>query len=304
MVVKKKRQRTIKTVKAVKAVKKKMQPMSTLFDFLPLDVINYVIKPFIENDYFSRVALNGVLPPRDKRATLRREDAAKQLALCLNTVKLKKLVNNATWAEGPQAKAEAISVLFEYLIHNPLILQHNMNFRETAFRQATTFADINCVQYSTLEEKQKVCLVLQASLLLEVMGRTPYLYPLNPSLGNEKWSAVDGAGDCIVVDNSRWLAIAAAKAKAKAAEDEKVRRSKPHWRVVYRNRRYCRKNSYDSYDYDYDEEEESEYGYYDKDNKWVLLADEEQWQKEQPRMTRQGTVLEADGWERVVSRRR
>ena len=276
--------------------------MSTLFDFLPLDVINYVIKPFIENDYFARVALNGLLPPRDKRATLLREDAAKQLALCLSTVKLKKLVHNATWAEGPQAKAEAISVLFEYLIHNPLILQHNMNFRETAFRQATTFSDINCVQYNVLEESTKGCLVEKAVLLLNVIGRNPFLYSLISSLGNEKWSAVDGAGVCHVVDNSRWLAIAAAKARVMEAEAEKVRRSKPHWRIVYRVRRYY--SRYSDYD-DYDEDEESEYGYYDAEDKWVLLkAEWEEEEEEPPRVSRQGTVLEADGWERVVSRRR
>ena len=269
--------------------------MSTLFDFLPLDVINYVIKPFIENDYFARIALNGLLPPIDKQPTPLRKDAAKQLAFSLNTVKLKKLVGKATMAESPLAKAEAIVVLFDYLINNRLIMQHNINFRGTIIRQASTFADINCVQYNVLEESVKMCLVEKAHELLDVIGRTPFLYTLNSSLGNEKWSAVDGAGGCLVVDNSSWLALAAAKARAKEAEEEKVRRSKPHWRVVNRRRRYYSR-------YWDDDEEDWEYGYFDND-RWVFLKGEEE-EQEQTRVSRQGTVLEADGWERVVSRRR
>jgi hypothetical protein len=284
--------------------------MSTLFDFLPLDVINYVIKPFIDNDYFARIAINALLPPNDRRGSPLRQDASKQLHLSLNLAPLKKIMHTATWAEGPLGKANGIVALFDFLINNPLILQHNLNFRNTALRQAKTFADSDCPQYTVLEDTAKTALVCKAALLLERMEKSPYLYPVNTFQGNEKWSAVDGAGVCHVADNVRLLAVAAAKERAAAAEAEKLRRSKPHMRVVYRTRLTYRSYRYD--DDDYDEDEDWEYGYYDEANNWVCLEEQDQEGQEQeqaqqqspPRISRQGTVLEADGWERVVSRKR
>jgi hypothetical protein len=133
------------------------------------------------------------------------------------------------------------------------------------------------------------------------LEKKPYLYPVNAPQGNEKWSAVDGAGVCHITDNTHLLAIAAAKERAKAAEAEKLRRSKPHMRLVYRPRLVYRSYRYD--DDDYDEDEEWEYGYYDTNNEWIYLRDEEE-EQVAPRVSRQGTVLEEDGWERVVSRKR
>ena len=276
------------------AVKKTAKKMSTLFDFLPLDVINYEIKPYIVNDYFARLALNALLPPIDRRGTPLRQDTARQLHLSLHIAPLKKLTHDASLVEGPVRKAECIVAVFDFLINNPLILQHNLSFRNTALRQAKTFADSNCPQYTVLEDAAKTPLICKAGLLLERMEKTPFLYQLNTFQSNEKWSAVDGAGVCHVADNVRLLAIAAAKEIAAAAEAEKLRRSKPHMRVVYRTRCY----RYD--DDDYDEDEDWEYGYYDEANNWVCLEEEQS----PPRISRQGTVLEADGWELVVSRKR
>ena len=95
--------------------------MSTLFDFLPLDVINYEIKPYLDNDYFSRIAINALLPPNDRRGTHLGKDAARRLHMSLHIPLLKKLTNDAACAEGPVGKAAAIVVVFELLINNPLI---------------------------------------------------------------------------------------------------------------------------------------------------------------------------------------
>ena len=277
--------------------------MSTLFDFLPLDVINYEIKPYIENDYFARVGLNALLPPIDRRGTPLLQDTARQLHLSLHIAPIKKLTHDASLVEGPVRKAEAIATLFDFLIHNPLILQHNLSFRNTALRQATTFADPNCSQYTLLEDVDFTPLIFKAGLLLELMEKTPFLYQLNTFQSNAKWTAVDGAGLCVVVDNSHLLAVALAKERALALEAEKLRRSKPHMRVVYRTRLVYRRYRYD--DDDYDEDEDWEYGYYDEANIWVCLKEEEEEEEQSPlRISRQGTVLEEDGWERVVSRKR
>ena len=280
------------------AVKKNGKKMSTLFDFLPLDVINYEIKPYIENDYFARLALNALLPPIDRRGTPLLQDASKQLHLSLQIAPLKKLTHDASLAEGPVRKAEAIAMLFDFLIHNPLIMQHNLSFRNTALRQATTFADRACSQYTLLEDVDVTPLICKASLLLEIMEKTPFLYQLNTFQSNAKWTAVDGTGLCVVVDNSKALALALAKERTLALEAEKARRAIPHWRVVNRSRRY-----YSHDESDYDDDEDWEYGYFDKADKWICLEEEEEVQSP-PRISRQGTVLEEDGWERVVSRKR
>jgi hypothetical protein len=147
-------------------------------------------------------------------------------------------------------------------------------------------------------------LICKAGLLLEIMEKTPFLYQLNTFQSNANWAAIDGAGVCLVVDNSHLLAVALAKERALALEAEKLRRSKPHMRVVYRTRLVYRNYRYDDDDYDYDEDEDWEYGYYDEANIWVCLKEEEEEEQSPLRISRQGTVLEEDGWERVVSRKR
>lgn len=265
--------------------------MTTLFDFLPLDVINYVIRPYLSNDYFARIAVNALLPPIDRQGNPLRQDVAILCMLRLNLIPLKKLIDNATWAEGPLAKAEAIVELFEFLIHNPLILQHNFNFRNTALRQANTFADTDCHQYTLLEEQAKATLIDKSLNLLELMAKTPFLYQLNVPVGDEKWSSVYGAGPCVVVDNSKALVLTARKENALRLEAEMRRRSNPHWTYVsYRGNRY---------DDDEDYGGEWQYGYVDSSNNWVLIEDDTR-----SYVSRRGTVKQDDGWERVVSRKK
>ena len=267
--------------------------MQTLFDSLPLDIINYVIKPFIGNDYFARIAINSILPPIDRQGSPLKIDAAKQLGLSLSVVKLKRIIGAFPYSENSISRSENIIVLFDYLLKNPLILQHNSNFRQVTNRQANTFADSHCPQYKLLEETAKTALVSKANLLLQFMEKTPFLYTINTTIGNEKWSAVSDTGVCVVVDNSRALAIA-----------EKAKRSIPHWRpYISRYSRY--------YPYSDDEHDEREFGYYDANEEWVCLRgewddtdeEEEDEEIEVPRVSRRGTVKEADGWERVVIRK-
>jgi len=243
--------------------------MSTRFDLLPLDVINFVIKPYISDDYLACIALNGVLPPIDREGRRLRKDAVRELGLSLETIKLQRLLDASSVAVGAEAKIDNICELFEFLIHNQLLLEHNFNFKETAVAKAIEFADTNCEQYTLVDEAVKAILLNKSLEFLEFLEKTPFLYQLRQSAASEKWTAVDGIGSCVIADNSHLIAIAQAKERAKAAEAEKVRRSKPHWRAVnrYRGGSIRRGSRYD----DDDDDDIYEYGYFDKDNVWVFL---------------------------------
>ena len=254
--------------------------MSTLFDLLSQDVINYCIRPYLADDYYARIALNSLLLPGDKRYTPLRIDAVKQFEMTLNLVKMEKLVNVATYSHNNFEKAKGILEVFNFLLKNPFIIKHEQKMWNVVFKQATTFADENSPQYTLLEGSVKEELIDKARLLLILISKTPILKTITTSKTNETWSAVDGAGIYSIVDNASALAAL-----------EVARRSKPHWRVFYRG-------------YD-DDDGEEEYGYFDARDKWVFLKDEYEWsQEEEPHVSRQGTVLEEDGWEKVVSRKR
>jgi hypothetical protein len=273
--------------------------MVNLFDRLPMDVIKYEIIPYIANDYFARVGINSLLPPVDRQSTPLRRGAALELGMSLSVVKLNRLVAKATNTEGPPSKAELIGETFAYLLTNPLILQHNLTFRNTALAKAATFADPDCSQYYLLPEATKANLIDKSCELIVLAACKPYLYHCNSALSKDsRWSPVEGGGRHIVVDNERALILAAKEEYAKRIAAEKIRRSKPHWEYFSRGR-----YRYDDDDVDGD----WEFGYFDNNEQWVYLEQEQEQEQEQepePVVSRRGTVMGADGWETVVAKRR
>ena len=267
--------------------KKASQKMINLFDKLPLDVIKYEIIPYIANDYFGRMGINFLLPPIDRQSNPLRHGAVTELGISLSVVRLSRLIINATNAQDQQNRAEEISETFKYLIINPLLLQHNMSFRNTALAKALTFADPDCNQYTVLPEANKANLVTKSCQLLAFAATKPYLYHSGCAITKDsKWSPVEGAGSHVVVNNEKALIAA-----------EKVRKSKPHWH-------YFSRGMY-RYDYEDDQDGDWEYGYFDVNEKWVSVEQEQEQEKEQvPVVSRRGTVLGKDGWETVVSKRR
>ena len=264
-----------------------------MFDYLPLDVINFVIRPFIANDYWARVSLNSLLPPAERQGTRFKVDTLKQVELFLAMNKLRVLVDKATDATDPNVKAEKIVEFFDFLIKHPLFLQHSLSLRNTVFNQASTFGDITCPQYNSVNTSTMVVLVNKASEMLSVLKGKPFLYHIT-SLNNTTWCPIDGVGKRVCVDNELALIAAAAA--------EKLRLSTPHWRNVRPEIRYYRHRiGYDDYEHDYYEDEnegEWEYGYFDASNKWVFIKDDTP-----PKVSRRGTVMEDDGWEKVVSKK-
>lgn len=180
----------------------------SLFDYLPLDVINYVIRPFVGNDYFARVGLNSLLPPTDRQGTPLRRDAVKEFELSLAAARLKPLVERAVAPNDPQTKAKNIGEVFDFLIRDPLITQHQRQFRETAMNQARTFADPDYERYKIVSVDESTALVERAQRLLDLMNQRPFLYQIATSLSNEKWSPIVGTALPTIVDNTQLLADA------------------------------------------------------------------------------------------------
>lgn len=280
----------------------KESKMSNLFDRLPLDVIDYVIRPFVGNDYFARIGMNFLLPPVDRQGSPLKRDAAKQLELSLASARLKPLLAEAAAGTAP-TKAVAIGATFDFMAANPLILQHNRAFRDVVFIQATTFANPDCPQYALLEAVVAATLVAKAQRLLDLVTNLQGPFEqISTSCSDQKWSAVSGGAAPVIVDNS--LLLAEAEAATALA-----RRSTPHWRCISRRMRY-RRGRWDSDDDDDDVDDDWEYGYFNDADRWVCIERESAWTprsdepEEQPRVSRRGTVMEADGWEKVVGRRR
>jgi hypothetical protein len=282
----------------VSPAQRKHDKMVNLFDRLPMDVIKYEIIPYIANDYFARMGINFLLPPVDRQRAPLRQSASLELGMSLCVVKLNRLVANATNAADPLSKAEYIAETFSYLLKNPLILQHNMTFRNTAIAKAVTFADPDCNQLEVLPEANKANLVDKSCQLLTFAASTPYLYHCTSALSKDsKWSPIEGAGRHVVVDNERALIAAAKEERAKFRAAEKERRSKPHWRFFTVSRGRYRDDDYDG---------DWVFGYFDAEERWVYLEDpqEQEQEQEQPVVSRRGTVMDSDGWEWVVSKRR
>lgn len=275
--------------------------MVNLFDSLPLDVIKYEIIPYIADDYFARIGINSLLPPVDRQRAPLRCGASLELGMSLCVVKLNRLVANATNAADPLNKAEYITETFNYLLKNLLILQHNMTFRNTAIAKAATFADPDCNQLEVLPEVPKANLIDKSCQLLALAACTPFLYHCTSALSKDsKWSPIEGAGRHVVVDNERALIAAAKEERAKFRAAEKERRSKPHWHFFSTRRGRYRD------DYDDDDDGDWGFGYFDAEERWVYLEEpqEEGQELEQPVVSRRGTVMDSDGWEWVVSKRR
>ena len=300
-----------------------------MFDCLPMDVIRFVILPYVANDYFARVAINSMVAWDEKVPAPLRTNAAAELEVALAAARMKPMLNDAEFnyitcygmtekerAEKAERKAVKIGEIFEFNVKYPILLKHNISFRTTAERKAMEFADPACEQYGFVSEATKALLITKANRLLEALGNNPFLFPVNGSTSTDKWTPINGAPARVIVDNSALLSAARDAAAAVAHAAEKERRSKPHWRRIHYGRRYY---GGDPDDYDDDDDDESwEYGYFEGGgNVWVCLErkvnhaydspqeDEYDWsqEEEQPKVSRRGTVMEPDGWERVVSRR-
>jgi hypothetical protein len=238
--------------------------MPSKFDKLPLDVIKYEILPFVKNDYFARMGINSMLQPVERTSTPLRKNAAAELDMALTMMNYKK---KGLYAEGGLLKTSAqrlgrLIAIFNFNIYDLHFIKYNKNFRGVITEKAEHYANPNINEYEFVSEDEKANLILNAAQMLEVLSKNPYVCEAYTSVINDKWTPIDGVKPRIIVDNKELL--------------EKIRRSKPHWRIVeekrkrWRPRRNISDSDYSDEEYD-DEHGKMEYGYFLKDNTWVAL---------------------------------
>lgn len=175
--------------------------MNTFFDCLPLEVINYVIRPCIGDDYFARVALNSLLPPVDRQGNRFRDSTVKQFELIMIYTKLQPLLLKVVKARYTWSKAMGITNVLDFLIKNPLSLQYNQNIRNRATTLVReTLSDV--AELSKFEHGDAIKNLISKSLELnDLLVRTPLLDKLLDTLLDLPWSPIDGAGKHAVVNN-------------------------------------------------------------------------------------------------------
>jgi len=227
--------------------------MPSKFDELPLDVIKYEILPFVSNDYFARMGINSMLQPAERSSTPLRKNAAAELdmAFSLMSYKKKGLHVEPTLIETSSERLELLTRIFDFNINDLHFIKYNKNFRDMLTQKAERYANPNINEYVLVSEDEKDRLILKANEALQVLAKNPYLCEADPPLRNETWSPIDGTMCRIIVDNEELL--------------EKIRRSKPHWRVI----EFKRGRSHRYYDY------YREYGYFDSNDEWITCMSED-----------------------------
>ena len=237
--------------------------MPSKFDELPLDVIKYEILPFVADDYFARMSINGMLEPVERTSTPLRKNAVAELDMSLTVLNYKKRkldvdIRGAT--PTPSKIAEKLMEIFDFSIDNPLLLKYDIKYRNVMIKKAGAYADPNFVDYGYVSEDEKVKLVLKANQALEALDKNPYICECRPSFRNEKWSPIDGANSHVIIDNTELL--------------EKIRRSTPHWRNIgiKRDRPSPLSRSRRCYEADeYQNRDDYVYGYFDSNDAWISI---------------------------------
>jgi hypothetical protein len=223
--------------------------MPSKFDDLPLDVIKYEILPFVANDYFARMGINGMLQPAERSSTPLRKNAMAELDIALSLISYKKkgLHVEPTLIETSSERLELLTRIFDFNINDLHFIKHAKNFRDMLTKKAETYANPNMNEYDLVHEDEKANLMLKATQILEVLAKNPYVCEARPSFINETWSPIDGVKARIIVDNEELL--------------EKIRRSTPHWREI----EFERGRTHRYYDY------YREYGYFDSNDTWIVI---------------------------------
>ena len=232
--------------------------MATMFDLLPLDVIKFEILPFVANDYFARMGINGILQPEERVSTPLRKNAVAELEMSIALYGYKKdNLNQQEFTASERGKK--LMAIFDFLNKNPTFLKYDKNYRNATIKKVEEYSDPNFPQYAVLNEDEVAQLVSKAKQVVETLAKNPYVCEIVCGTLEPIWSPIAGAKPRVIVNNSALLEAA-----------ERERSSKPHWRLVTKTR-FIRSSR--NYDHEYEEDEDWEYGYFDK-NEWVKLYED------------------------------
>ena len=110
---------------------------STVLDSLPLDVIQYVIIPYL--DYDSRIQLNQCLPVADRVVTRMTKEKITDHDLAVRVLHLRSILEELDYKSYRWKKWRLEKTIHIYtLLQDPryfAIINHNYNFRKTVFNK-------------------------------------------------------------------------------------------------------------------------------------------------------------------------
>jgi hypothetical protein len=175
--------------------------MSSLSDKLPIDVIHYVILPFLANDYDTRDALNMVLAPHERKGTPFAKDATIKFRLIQAYPYIQRGIRFADIEKNLDIRANAIIELISILRKYSVILEYSENFRKTCIKKFSSFVEPTYYENLNVDPMIKNKLITEStSFLYDIENKYPFKYNIKCVSGLV--SFIDGLGPPHIVDNS------------------------------------------------------------------------------------------------------
>jgi hypothetical protein len=162
--------------------------MNYLFDNLPLDVIQYVMYPYL--DYNSKVILNCMLPPQDRIRTPLKSGVGLSVIIKILAVRLsRKLIG----FDGltPIGRARKFLNLIRNFDTYHLILQHCKRARESVMDVLRDFSNPASERYgSSSKYVRTTCSLLSLAQIEKIEKDVPYISEFQEIKCCDHWSAI------------------------------------------------------------------------------------------------------------------
>ena len=162
--------------------------MNYLFDNLPLDVIQYVMYPYL--DYNSKVTLNCMLPPQDRIRTPLKSGVVLSVIIKILAVRLsRKLIGYDGLT--PIGRARKFLSLIRNFDRYHLILQHCKRARESVMDVLRDFSNPASERYgSSSKYVRTTCSLLSLAQIEKIEKDVPYISEFQEIKCCDHWSAI------------------------------------------------------------------------------------------------------------------
>lgn len=173
--------------------------MCNPFDILPIDIIHYEILPLL--DYESRITLNMLLKPSERKGTPFTKDTAIKFRLVQAFPHIQRLINNF-WGLATDDRIKTLFEIISALRKHIVLLEHNEKFRHVCLDKFRTFAnptyyeDLNLIVDPILKNQ---LMTEVTSFLQDIEKNYPFKYDVSGTI------FINGAGPHHIVDNSTYL---------------------------------------------------------------------------------------------------
>jgi hypothetical protein len=210
--------------------------MPTLFDRLPMDVIQYEIAPYLSNDYEARIILNQQVPPVERFSRPLNPDARIGVGMLLAIANLRPysypfkdpFYQLRTTLEE---RTNAMIKCYKLVRIHAMLFQYNRKMRDVILEKLRIYSDPSYADLSNLDPALKNEVITAASrALATIEGHFPYIREVSVKFDPSSRSPAGLTPD--IVDNSKYLAqatVAAAAARIAAeaaAARQRLQKSK------------------------------------------------------------------------------